>query len=59
MILRLNEQEFRVLRDALTSTIEQLDRIMESAPNREVADASNTLSDILDKMKGKNVSKPD
>lgn len=50
-IIELTGTEQRVLTDALRATVNQLDEIMESAPNREVADASNALEDILDKLK--------
>ena len=52
MILELTDKEKQVLTDALTATVGQLDAIMENTPSREVADASNTLMDILDKLKG-------
>lgn len=50
--LYLTANEKQVLTDALTATVGQLDGIMENTPSREVADASNTLMDILDKLKG-------
>ena len=52
MILNLTDKETQVLTDALEATVKQLDAIMETTPSREVADASNTLMDILDKLKG-------
>lgn len=52
MKIELTDKEQAVLGEALTATIKQLDAIMESNPSREVADASNTLMDILDKLKG-------
>lgn len=48
--IELTDNEQAVLGEALTATIKQLDAIMESNPSREVADASNTLADILDKL---------
>lgn len=48
--IELTDNEQAVLSEALTATIKQLDAIMESNPSREVADASNTLADILDKL---------
>ena len=53
MIVNLTDNETAVLTDALEATVKQLDAIMETTPSREVADASNTLMDILDKLKGK------
>jgi len=50
--IELTDKECAVLVDALTATVGQLDAIMENTPSREVADASNTLMDILDKLKG-------
>lgn len=50
MKIELTDKEQAVLGEALTATIKQLDAIMESNPSREVADASNTLADILDKL---------
>lgn len=50
IIIELTDNEQAVLGEALTATIKQLDAIMESNPSREVADASNTLADILDKL---------
>lgn len=50
MNLKLTESERAILTEALRATVKQLDEIMENAPTREVADASNGLSDILDKL---------
>lgn len=50
MILELTDTEQKVLISALRATVEQLDEIMENTPNREVADASNALEDILIKL---------
>lgn len=58
MNLKLTESERTLLIQTLTATVEQLDQVMVqgmSAGNgyedmREVADASNGLADILDKL---------
>lgn len=50
MNLNLTTTEVAMLTQALTATVKQLDDIMETNPSREVADASNTLMDILDKL---------
>ncbi len=50
MNLKLTESERAILTEALRATVKQLDQIMENTPSREVADAANGLSDILDKL---------
>lgn len=50
MNLKLTESERAILTEALRATVKQLDQIMESTPSREVAEAANGLSDILDKL---------
>lgn len=48
--LKLTEQERQLLIDALRSTVTQLDAIMEKSPTREVANASNSMENILAKL---------
>lgn len=56
MNLQLTDQELKVLRELLKSTIDQMDEMMQSRPTRELADVVNALSDIQDKIGSDNES---